>query len=325
LPFRKDVVNIVTLNRKLSRSAILVTIVTGLFLVQSSGLLIFNISGANAAVNQTMMVPDNYTTINAAVGAASQGETIFVRKGACYENPIINKSLTIVAEEEEGKTIIIGAGGLERGAKPVFTLAADNITLKGFTIQSQNYSSQTNYATGINVAGDNCSLIDNKIVGTYYGIFCSIQSSTLISANNITDTLKDGIRICGGSANTIRDNMIVGNAQSGIAIDGYIDTIKDNLLLSNYRGIGLGASYSIVFNNSLSGNSESGLYIAASNSLIVANNITQSKWGVYVTSYFAAPNNNTFYHNNFADNTQPVGTSSVYNSEIWDNGSEGNY
>ncbi len=299
-----------------------VIVVAGLILVQSSGLLNFKIFNVNAA-NQ-IIVPDNFTTISTAVKNASPGETILVRKGTYYENPVIDKSLTLMAEEEE-KATVIGAGGVERGAKPVFTLAADDITLKGFNIRSQNYSSQTNYATGINLEGDNCAILENDIQGTYYGIFSSVQSSNIISNNNIANTLKDGIRICGGSNNTIENNKITGNAQSGIALGGYLDTVKGNLLQKNNRAIGLGASYTVVFNNSISENSESGLYIGTSESLVVANNITTSKWGIHFTSFFAAPNNNTFYNNNFVNNTQQVGTTSVYNTQFWDNGLNGNY
>jgi nitrous oxidase accessory protein len=312
----------VTTPNKLSRIPIFLLLIA-LLTIPILGTLSLNIQMGHAN-SKNLIVPDNFPTINNAIGNASQGDTILVRKGVYYENPTVDKPLTIIAQEQ-GQTIIIGAGGLERGAKPVFKLAANNINLKGFTIKSQNYSSQTNYATGVLVAGDSCTLTDNNIVGTYYGIFASVQTATFISNNNITNTLKDGIRICGGSTNTVADNRISKNAQSGIAIDGYMDTIAGNLLFGNYRGIGLGASYSTVYNNSLSKNSESGLYIAASDSLIVSNNIMQSKWGIYFTSYFAAPNNNTFYNNNFTNNTQQVGTSSTYNTQLWDNGSKGNY
>ncbi len=274
----------------------------------------------------TLLVPDNYPTIGAAIGNASQGDTILVKSGVYYENLWIDKPLVIKGENAEN-TIIIGTGGVERGARPVFTLAANNVELSGFTIQSINYSSATNYATGVKVAGDNCKITGNNIVGTYYGVFCSIQLSTTISQNNITATRKDSIRICGGSQNAITNNNITGNAQSGIALDGYLDTVTGNNIVGNGRGIGLGASYSVVFGNNLTGNTESGFYIAASNCIVSSNYIAQSKWGTYFTSFFAAPNNNLFYHNDFVDNTQNVGASSIYNSQVWDNGypTGGNY
>ena len=298
-------------------------LVLALILIQVVGVLSLGIQPVKAAA-QTIVVPDNYPTIGAAIGNASQGDTILVKKGEYNENPIITKPLNIVSEEANG-AVVVGSGGVERGAKPVFTLAADGITLSGFKIQSVNYSSATYFATGVNVAGDNCTLSGNNIVGTYYGVFCSVQSSTIISNNNITATLKDAIRICGGSKNTVSGNLITGNAVSGVAIDGYSDTISGNNIRGNGRGIGLGASYSVVFGNNLTENSESGMYFGASDSIVASNNFTQGKYGIYFTSYFAAPNNNTFYDNNFVDNTVPVGTSSTYNVQFWDNGSVGNF
>lgn len=276
--------------------------------------------------SKTVVVPDDYLTIGAAVGNASQGDTVLVKKGVYYENVYVNKALSLIGEDRDSVTVI-GAGGVERGAKAVITLKADNARLSGFTIQSTNYSSATNFATGVNVAGNNCTVTSNNIVGTYYGVFSTVKSFTLISRNNVTATLKDGIRICGGSSNSITENNITGNAQSGIAVDGYSDSVIGNSLTNNGRGIGLGASYSVVFGNNITGNKESGFYIAASNSIISLNYIADSKWGAYFTSYFAAPNNNQFYHNNFVDNVSPVGTSSVFNSQVWnsDSVSGGNY
>ena len=306
------------------RAVSVLPLVLALILIQVVSALSLGIEPIKAAAAQTIVVPDNYPTISAAIGNASAGDTILIKNGEYQENPIVNKPLTIISEEANG-AVVIGSGGIERGAEPVFTLAADGITLSGFRIQSLNYSSATYYATGVNIAGDNCTLTGNNIVGTYYGVFCSVQFFTTITSNNITATLKDAIRICGGSRNTISGNLITGNAVSGIAVDGYSDTISWNNIRGNGRGIGLGASYSVVFGNNLIENSESSIYFGASDSIVASNNFTQSKWGIYFTSNFAAPNNNTVYDNNFVDNTVPVGSSSDYNVQFWDNGSEGNF
>ena len=158
-------------------------------------------------------------------------------------------------------------------------------------------------------------------------MFCSVQSYTTIAHNNITGVLKDGIRFCGGSLNTFSENNIVGSASSGIALDGYSDAVLRNNLMDNGRGIGLGASYSVVFGNSITGNLESGLYYGASHCIISANQIADNKWGVFFTSFFANPNNDKFYHNNFVGNSHDVYIGSPYIVESWDNGypSGGNY
>ncbi len=279
---------------------------------------------AQLANSNTLLVPDDYPTISEAIKNSSPGDVIVVKSGEYTENPIVDKPLSLVSQEPNG-AVVVGEGGVTRGGRPVFTLAADNVTLSGFTIYSINYSDSKDYASGVKVAGDNCTISDNTIVGTYYGVFCSVQSKTTITQNSLTATLKDAIRICGGSQNIISNNIITGNAQSGVAIDGYSDIIVHNDIYDNNRGIGLGASYSVVFGNNLSSNQESGMYIASSDSIIVANNITQNGWGIYFTSYFAAPNNNTFFNNNLVDNSEPVGTTSTYNTQFWDRNQQGNY
>ena len=271
-----------------------------------------------------IVVPDNYPSIGTAVENAAPWDTILVRSGVYYENLWIDKSLTLSGENSQN-TIIIGKGGVERGQSTVVTLAADNVEISGFTIESLNYSIASFRATGISIEGDNCTLTGNNIRNTYYGVFSSVQSSMIISENNITSNFKDGIRLCGGSLNKISENNIIGNAQSGIAIEGYSNVISRNNIQNNNRAIGVGFSYSLIFGNTLTANNESGLYFAGSNNTVAANDISGSKWGIFFTPYFAAPNGNHFYYNNFIDNGGNVGGSSPYNVQLWDNDMEGNY
>jgi len=278
------------------------------------------------SASKTIVVLDDYSTISAAVDHASSGDTVLVKSGVYHENLLINKSLTVIGEDSQN-TIVIGTGGVERGKSTVFTLAADHVRISGFTIESLDYSTASDYATGISVEGDDCTITGNNICNTYYGIFCSLQSSTTISDNNITGNFKDGIRFCGGSLNEISENNISGNAKSGIAIEGYSNTISRNNIINNNIGVGIASSYSLVFGNVLTGNSNSGLYFASSNNTISTNDISGSKWGIYFTPHFASPNGNKFYHNNFIDNEDTVGGSSPYTVQFWDDGypSGGNY
>ncbi len=283
-----------------------------------------NIKGGSAS--KTIFVPDDYSTISAAVNHASSGDIILVKSGVYHENLLINKSLAVIGEESQN-TIVIGTGGVKRGQSTVFTLAADHVKISGFTIESLDYSTASEHATGICVEGDDCTIVGNNIRNTYYGVFCSRQSSTTIFENNVTGNFKDGIRFCGGSLNEISENIIAGNAKSGIAIEGYSNTISRNNIINNNIGVGIASSYSLVFGNVLTGNSNSGLYFASSNNTISTNDISGSKWGIYFTPHFAAPNGNKFCHNNFIDNENAVGGSFSSNVQLWDDGypSGGNY
>jgi parallel beta-helix repeat protein len=307
------------------RGAVIKATLRGALLFVLILLLVVPLSTYHAgAVPKTLTVPDDYPTIAAAIGNASDGDTIFVKSGVYYENLRIDRSVSLVAENED--TLVVGAGGESRGVISVFDIAASNVEISGFSITSLNYSSSI-YASGINVGGDNCTITGNRIYNTHYGIFASVQYSTFISENSITATLKDGIRFCGGSLNTISDNEIVGNNQSGIAIEGYSNVISRNNLKDNGRGMGIGASYSIVFGNNVTGHVGSGVYLAGSNNVIAANYLSNCDSGVYFTFYFAAPSNNRFYHNDFVNNQYNVYFSDTPTIQFWDDGypTGGNY
>ena len=300
--------------RKILAAFLLLTIISVLVLQ-------FGFQSVRAG-QKTIIVPDEYSTIAEAVSNASPGDTVFVKNGVYHETVWINKSLLIRGENCE-KTLVIGEGNLNSGN--VFTLAANNVTIEGFTIKSLDYPTAKQHANGINIKGDYCTIRGNNILNNFWGVLCAIQSYTLITGNNITGNHKEGIRFYGGSWNTISGNFIAGNKASGIAIEGYSNLISGNTIKNNTRGIGLGSSYSVVFANEISDHSESDMYFVGYNNTIAANSMSGSEWGIYFPPFFAAPNSNKFYHNNFVNINQNVYVSSVYNINYWDNGEKGNY
>jgi parallel beta-helix repeat protein len=275
--------------------------------------------------SKTLVVPQDYPTINEAINHASAGDIVYVQKGIYYENVLINKSISIVGEDAKS-TIIIGTGGGNHALAGV-TVTADDVKVSGFTVESLNYSSSSMYATGINIQADHCTITGNIIQNNYLGIFCAIQSNTKITGNTITANLKDGMRFYGGSQNEVSDNNITGNAASGIAIAGYSNTILRNKLEGNLRGIGLGSTYSVVSGNTIESNIESGIYLAGSENTISANSMSNNKWGIYITPQLAASHANHLYHNNFLYNDYTAFDNSSSIAENWDNGypSGGNY
>ena len=68
--------------------------------------------------------PNNYTTIQDAINAANDGDTIFVYSGVYYENVVVNKSITLRGETVR-PTIV---GGLN--------ITANNVTLFSFRIEN---------------------------------------------------------------------------------------------------------------------------------------------------------------------------------------------
>ena len=275
--------------------------------------------------SKTIVVPDYYTTINEAIKNCLAGDIIQVKSGIYNENLQIKTTLTLQGQDRKN-TIIIGEGGVDRGANPVITLNANNVQISGFTIQSQDYSNSNFHATGISVQGDQCIIANNIIKNNYIGIFCPVQSLTTITNNEIIGNFKDGMRFYGGSQNVISNNTISGNTGSGVAMQGYQNIITHNTISRNTRAIGFGGSSSVIYNNKLESNTESGLFLAGSDNIISNNDFSHNNYGLFVTTQLGAPHGNNFYQNNFISNTYNAFDNSSSFAEQWNNEQlQGNY
>jgi len=297
--------------------------IIALIVILLSAVWMLNVQTTHAS--KTLAVPQDYPTIGEAISHASAGDVVSVAAGVYYENLQINKSISVVGEDAKS-TFIVGTGGGNHALAGI-TVTADGVKISGFTIESLNYSNANNYATGIIIQGDYCTITGNIIEHNYIGIFCPIQSYTQITGNNITANLHDGLRFFGGSYNTVSENNITLNAVSGVALEGYSNTISKNNIQGNYRGIGFGSSYSVIFGNNISSNTESGIFFAGSKNIVSANVFQANKWGIFITPQLAASHDNTFYHNNFVNNEYGVFDNSSWPVEFWDNGAKsgGNY
>ncbi len=270
-----------------------------------------------------IIVPQDYSSIQEAINAASENDKIVVKQGIYYENLIIDKPLSLSGEDK--KTLVIGNGGVDDSN--VFCVKSDNVKISGFTIKSLNYSTSKEYANGIKINGDNVSVHENWIENTFWGILCPIQSFVNIYNNTIRANFKEGIRFYGGNLNSILANNVTENAGSGIAIEGYSNEICGNKIADNKIGIGIGASYTLLCNNNITRSSEIGIYLSGSTNIVYANWISYNTLGIYFPPYFSAPNNNKIYNNNFFNNEENVKMTSENNIQKWDEDlvSGGNY
>ncbi len=105
---------------------------------------------------------ETYTTIQAAINAANDGDTIQVAAGTYNENLVIADKSLILQGENKNTTIIDGSG-----TDYVVTITADtvgNITIRGFTIQNgtRGISAQLNQASAASLKISN-NIIHNII------------------------------------------------------------------------------------------------------------------------------------------------------------------
>jgi len=141
-----------------------------------------SVTGNNICLVNTIIVPDDYPTIQEAIDAAHIDDMIYVRNGIYYENIVIDQPVSIIGENKEN-TIIDGS---KMGS--VVVIDSINITITGFSIQNsgeeysdcgikeiQQYPQETN---NINITG-------NIIIKNGYGVHFNGDGINNVIMDNI--------------------------------------------------------------------------------------------------------------------------------------------
>jgi nitrous oxidase accessory protein len=211
---------------------------------------------------RTIVVPDDYSTIQEAIDNASEGDTIFVKRGVYVENPVVNKSVSLIGEYRDSTVIDVTAG---------LKVQSNNVTIAGFTIYD-GYD-------GISLATNYCNISGNKITNTTHGIVVFGYENSI--SGNIFESigLSSAIQLNFANRNLINGNYIV-SCVEGIQIwqNSNNNTIRENTI-TNCQDTAISFQYS-------------------NDNIIVGNNISLSGLG---TSIYGS-NNNSISNNNYFSN-----------------------
>jgi len=223
----------------------------------------FNIQTIKAEPT-TIIVPDDYPTIQGAVNAANSGDTVYVRAGTYYEHVTIDKSISLIGEDKYNTIIDGNNDGI------VVTVTAHNVKITGFTAQnSGSYS-------GIYVGSSGNNISCNIITDNRDGIYLYSSFNNTISGNNIVANFDNGIRFYISSNNSIYENNITNNEQDGMSLLGTADNLCRNNIISR--------------NNIMANNDGSIRVRHSSNNVISENNITDIGWVGIVLAYSSENN-----------------------------------
>jgi|LGVF01.1.fsa_nt_gb parallel beta-helix repeat protein len=207
---------------------------------------------SNAAFGVTIHVPGDHDTIQAAIDAASNGDTVMVGPGSYNENIVLRDGINLIGSGPS-VTTIVGDGSA------CAVIAADDLVIEGFTI--------TNGNGGIHCDGVSPIIRNNVLTGNIYtGIYCRANTA-LIESNVIRLNKKNqyglalGIYLV-GSNTLIRNNLILENERDGIAAswDGWHPVIVNNTIAGNVRS-GIYCFYGgepVLKNNIIYGNGQYG-------------------------------------------------------------------
>ncbi|HET6201681.1 MAG TPA: right-handed parallel beta-helix repeat-containing protein [Planctomycetota bacterium] len=204
------------------------------------------------------LVPSEYPTIQSAINASVNGDTVLVSPGTYSEHlDFLGKGIVVASEEGPAATIVDGMGlgtvVLMESGEP------SSAVLSGFTIRNGNASGMAGticYGGGLFIAVGATPTISNNVI-TANRACCSgggiyiTDSAPVVVGNVITDNNNFGCSGGGGgggiavfnSPNTqILDNLIAGNTfDSGGGINltnvGVI-TIRNNRFIGNTSGQG---------------------------------------------------------------------------------------
>ena len=283
----------------------------------------------------SLIVPDDYPTIQEAIDNANAGDTVYVKKGTYSytgggDDAIwINKPLSLIGEDSQ-KTVITRTEGYLKYTYNVISITADNVTISGFTIIG-NWG-----LNGIRSEGSGIKIVGNNIESNGNGIFGGGENY-IISQNNLTGN-DDGIAFY-PSNSVISGNNITGNHFSGIIIGSQNVTIKENTISANGMGpdegngmafgglvFGIGANNVRVYENNITDNQFGVRFSRSCNdSEVYNNNIMRNGLGINVLTR-AGGLGNKVYYNNIVDNTQSALVQQNVTTVVsWDNGYVGNY
>jgi hypothetical protein len=286
------------------------------------------------AASRTIIVPDDYPTITAAIANAVVGDTIFAKKGI-YEGPqnqtlFINKTISLIGEDPQTTTINLHPPLVQMniftyqymGYLDAIRIDADWVKLSGFTITSDGGDLSAvgngtqiidnNLSFGVTATGDGTQIVRNTL--TWIALSGSCQT---IAQNTILGWKNEFLISCTGSYNTINSNRVAGST-GGIYTNGSHNIIHENSITA-YSGINAGVELNgnenILYLNSISNfvHIGSSRFPQSSSNIICRNTITNNIaiigndntfsanyiQGVVIGNSFQGASNNVFYHNNF--------------------------
>ncbi len=291
-----------------------------LILIVATSTLSLLVTRPASAQTRTIVVPDNYSTIGAAVENATNGDIILVRKGNYQEHTIvINKTLTIIGEDKSNTKITNTDNHVWNQATQMLppvtyaiNITTNNVRISQFTI-SEASTAVSAIGTGIVLTG--LSIPSGEVI---------LNGSNQTFAYNSMTAFYTNVH-CVGSGNFLGHNDIIGGVYRGIIVQGSQNTIIDNKITSfNIRYLN-GTNTNLVANsllirgdyNFVGGNSLKDSTLETNgNSNTVCGNILENGQLVVVGS------SNTFYGNSLSpksitDNSLsiPGGTTAKANQE----------
>jgi hypothetical protein len=276
---------------------------------------------------KTIVIPDDYPTIQEAIDHANTRDTVFVKAGNYFLPGLlhgidIDKSISLIGENKQNTIITQKPYKYNEAA---ISISADNVTVSGFTIEGGIHN--------IMVGGSGCKIVDNNFLVIYSGVFFIGGTNNIISGNNINRNKTGSRGISLTSWGEESSDLVISNntiASNGVGLDieatQKVNITQNNIMSNGADGISLrGFGHFYVYENNITDNMGFGIQLSSNcnQSLIYNNNIYRNEIGVRLDS--VGVGNKVYYNNLIGNNKTVVIETGLTDIVSWDNGRVGNY
>ena len=178
----------------------------------------------------------DYSSIQSAIDAANESDTIYVASDTYNENIIIDKSVSLISTSGASSTTINSNSDSQHTIKVI----ADDVVISGFKVQNILGKSNEFACIFLN-SNSGCNINNNIIKNGETGIYLVLSSNNIINQNTIEDNDATGVLLGSQSnSNQLTNNIIQNNIDKGVQFTLsssntiYGNTISDNFAYGIY-------------------------------------------------------------------------------------------
>lgn len=167
-----------------------------------------------------------FSSIQTAIDAAAENETVYVFPGVYNETIKINKTITLMGQNAE-TTIIDG----NNSGNVIIVINTERCNIKGFTIRNSGPSH-----SGIDLKAPYNNISDNIIKNNHYGIYSRDFDSNYVCKNIFEYNDEYGIYLQSSNSNWILKNIFKNN-DCAMRVKARYNVITKNLFENNSQGL----------------------------------------------------------------------------------------